>query len=572
MAKSSSGRTEPSFGGRSRTWPKLARTVKSPPRYLLMVLALAGLSTTTTSVMDSNILWPRAGGISGDAGRPDRSRPGPAGERDAVSRQQSPPAQPVPGQAGSPGSRRATGGSAAPPRQPLSASPKHINHLGRIAESSMRVRTNSPAGSARTMPAGAANSGIARGASGRCSAARPRPIRSDARPGGSGRWSRGQRGSSGLPGTANSSRPASSARRAVIRLPERERRLDHHHAERQAGDDAVAAGEVAGERGGAERRLGHHRAALGGDAGLQAGMLRRVGLVEPAGDAAMVRPRRSAPRCAAASMPRARPETTARPSAASCLGEVLRDAPAGGGGVAGADQGDRRGRPARPGRRARRGPAARPPASRAGADRAASPAKSIRPPMRRQRLHLPPRLGFGAEGEGRAAAGGRRGRAARAARRAAVRAEQPAEGQRPDAVGARKPQSGDSLSRYHSGLTCQYAMPGLGSSTCLADLDSCRALRPSRRCAAPSRPAGAGCSPCAASDHQRRDRRREQRQIAHARPAAPAPAPPRRPPGPRPRRCASPRHHQPDHRRAEAQPPGRRPAARRRRSPRPCRP
>src|SRR3954464_5529788 len=47
MAKSSSGRTEPSFGGRSRIWPTEAITVKSLPRYLLIVFALAGDSTIT---------------------------------------------------------------------------------------------------------------------------------------------------------------------------------------------------------------------------------------------------------------------------------------------------------------------------------------------------------------------------------------------------------------------------------------------------------------------------------------------------------------------------------------------
>src|SRR6476620_3552511 len=45
MAKPCSGSTAPSFGTRSRTWPYEARTVKSGPRYLLIVLALAGDST-----------------------------------------------------------------------------------------------------------------------------------------------------------------------------------------------------------------------------------------------------------------------------------------------------------------------------------------------------------------------------------------------------------------------------------------------------------------------------------------------------------------------------------------------
>src|SRR5690606_38584370 len=45
MRKSSSGSTAPSLGTRSRTWPYEARTWKSLPRYLLIVLALAGDST-----------------------------------------------------------------------------------------------------------------------------------------------------------------------------------------------------------------------------------------------------------------------------------------------------------------------------------------------------------------------------------------------------------------------------------------------------------------------------------------------------------------------------------------------
>src|SRR3954463_12049547 len=55
MAKSSSGRTEPSLGGRSRIWPKLAKTVKSGPRYLLIVFALAGDSTMTRLLPDKRI-------------------------------------------------------------------------------------------------------------------------------------------------------------------------------------------------------------------------------------------------------------------------------------------------------------------------------------------------------------------------------------------------------------------------------------------------------------------------------------------------------------------------------------
>src|SRR5690606_41567557 len=50
MAKSASGCTEPSLAGRSRTWPNEASTLKLRPRYLLIVFAFAGDSTTTTSI------------------------------------------------------------------------------------------------------------------------------------------------------------------------------------------------------------------------------------------------------------------------------------------------------------------------------------------------------------------------------------------------------------------------------------------------------------------------------------------------------------------------------------------
>src|SRR6185436_18797 len=47
ILKSWFGSTEPSLAGRSRTWPNEARTSYPGPRYLLIVLALAGDSTTT---------------------------------------------------------------------------------------------------------------------------------------------------------------------------------------------------------------------------------------------------------------------------------------------------------------------------------------------------------------------------------------------------------------------------------------------------------------------------------------------------------------------------------------------
>ena len=78
-----------------------------------------------------------------------------------------------------------------------------------------------------------------------------------------------------------------------------QRRLHHHDAEREAGDDPVAAREMACLGRGAEGGLGDHGARFG-DAALQIGVLRRVGDVEAAGDrrdgAAGAAARRCAPR------------------------------------------------------------------------------------------------------------------------------------------------------------------------------------------------------------------------------------------------------------------------------------
>ena len=63
------------------------------------------------------------------------------------------------------------------------------------------------------------------------------------------------RGSSGEPGTAKTSRPCSSAKRAVIREPERLRRLDHDDAERQPGNQPVAARESRARAAPAERHF-----------------------------------------------------------------------------------------------------------------------------------------------------------------------------------------------------------------------------------------------------------------------------------------------------------------------------
>ena len=61
------------------------------------------------------------------------------------------------------------------------------------------------------------------------------------------------------------------------------RRLDDQHAQRDAGDDAVAAGEVLGARHEARRVLADQAAALA-DPALQLGVLRRIDVVEAAGE------------------------------------------------------------------------------------------------------------------------------------------------------------------------------------------------------------------------------------------------------------------------------------------------
>ena len=119
-----------------------------------------------------------------------------------------------------------------------------------------------------------------------------------------------------------------------------QRRLHHHDAQRQAGDDPVAAGEVPRLRHGAERRLGHHGAAS-----------RRSGAAarrSPAGRAgrARRRPRRRCGRCAARRDARRRrcraPGRRPRPGcAARSAARRLGDALAVGRGVAPADQRDR---------------------------------------------------------------------------------------------------------------------------------------------------------------------------------------------------------------------------------------
>ena len=167
-----------------------------------------------------------------------------------------------------------------------------------------------------------------------------RPSRSGARPGGSGRWRRAQRGSSGEPGTANSSRPASWARRAVIRLPERSAASTTTTPSARPAMIRLRRGKWRACGRGAERRLGDHGAAFG-DAALQIGVLRRVGhgrgRRRPPRRCARSAARRHAPRRRCRAPGRRPPPAAARQLGGQALGHAL----AVGRGVAAADQGDR---------------------------------------------------------------------------------------------------------------------------------------------------------------------------------------------------------------------------------------
>ena len=76
MAKPASGSTAPSFATRSRTWPYEASTLKSPPRYFSMVLALAGDSTMTRFLLISlRCCWSKKRAVA-RATTPVMARPG----------------------------------------------------------------------------------------------------------------------------------------------------------------------------------------------------------------------------------------------------------------------------------------------------------------------------------------------------------------------------------------------------------------------------------------------------------------------------------------------------------------
>ena len=227
MAKPSSGRTLPSLGGKvAHVAEGLARTVKLSPRYLLIVLALAGDSTTTTSVMASF----GAGharivpGRSSDAENWQRGPPTSTwharkgrfsfDEAGAMARQHGDPAAEFQLEQGGLDRRAGQAGAA-----------DHLVDVGRVeaemfqdgALGSGEGFGGGMVGLRRLGQAGPAPAGACAGSRGSTSDAlstRWAPVRIRS-------LEPRQRGSSGEPGTANSSRPISAAKRAVMSEPER---------------------------------------------------------------------------------------------------------------------------------------------------------------------------------------------------------------------------------------------------------------------------------------------------------------------------------------------------------------
>ena len=242
----------------------------------------------------------------------------------------SPRVRPAPVPGGPPSRRPARTGSAAADRQPAVARAQEVQRLGGAPGASSERDSGGASGigggfGGRFGQPASGTAGRARGRAGRGgragSPARPPRSRQMRALADAGRSMPRQRGSSGEPGTANSSRPASWARRAVIRLPERGAASTTTTPEREPGDDAVAPREMPALRRGAERRFGHDGAALR-DLGLQRRVLGRIGPVEPAGDGGDRPPRRQRAAMGGACRCRARgrrPRT--RPARASSLGE-----------------------------------------------------------------------------------------------------------------------------------------------------------------------------------------------------------------------------------------------------------
>ena len=128
------------------------------------------------------------------------------------------------------------------------------------------------------------------------------------------------------PGTANTSRPSSSARSAVISAPLRSRASTTTVAGAEPGDDAVARREAPRRRLDAGCVLGHDQTAAPRCAArARRGPRGSRGRRRSRARRRSTPPASSAPRCASPSTPRARPLTTTSPGAGELAREAARD-------------------------------------------------------------------------------------------------------------------------------------------------------------------------------------------------------------------------------------------------------
>ena len=239
-----------------------------------MVLALAGDSTTTTSMRRRRPFpgW-SAAPLSCGLGaaplicarvRPMQGRPGCRGDARSARRARARAARAAP--------RRSTHDTGGSVRQPAAARARAARAAG-SARSPLRgerprlrrVAAAGGGGAALRTPPGEAwrrRAGFGATGNGPSAARTSAAVSISVAPSRSSwlvpRW----RGSSGEPGTAMTSRPCSAARRAVISEPELRGRLDHHDA-RARGRRSAGCGAGNGAPGArAERPLGDHGAGL----------------------------------------------------------------------------------------------------------------------------------------------------------------------------------------------------------------------------------------------------------------------------------------------------------------------
>ena len=220
---------------------------------------------------------------------------------------------------------------------------------GEAGGGGQRLERAGPVPSARsTAPSGAV--GLGRGSAARrrrrrVAAARWRPARRRRRgprrpPRRAAGWCRPRPPTAPSPGTASTGRSRAQRLLDGVHRATGAGRLDDHHRIGERGDDAVAGREAPRLRRGAERALGQQRPARGDllpqRAVAPAGRRRRARWRRPR-PAAAPPPASSAPRWAAPSMPRARPDTTCTPHGAQVGAELAGQVEAVAGAPAGAD-------------------------------------------------------------------------------------------------------------------------------------------------------------------------------------------------------------------------------------------